>query len=93
MAKGAQIKVLDAAADQIIDGVMTEVAQDTARAEAERILAMRLEFFRAGLIQIGFAPSVDRDPGGRIVLTIDPDAWTAPIPGPLDPIHIAEDPE
>ena len=82
-----QADVLNAAAEQIIDNVLAQIEadnrQDLARVTAREQLVRRVNMFTEGLRQIGFTAISDSDPGGRLRITIDPDAWDGPIEGPL----------
>ncbi|MGI3170011.1 hypothetical protein ACRARG_12700 [Pseudooceanicola sp. C21-150M6] len=71
--------ILDTIATQVIDDVLDDARLLMLRGEARRRLADRVNQFKRGLEQIGFAPSVGSDPGGRLRITIDVDAWTAPV--------------
>lgn len=77
-----QKAVLDAAAEQIISDVLAEVTGAEARETARRRLMGRIEFFMTGMRQIGFSAWLDTEPGGLLKVTIDPNSWEAPIPGP-----------
>lgn len=59
--------------------------EERARIDARERLRGRIEGFCQGLTLLGFAPSVDRDPGGRLRITIDADAWEPPNLAPLAP--------
>lgn len=75
-------RILSDAFDQLLMQTSQELADEAllleARAAAKRRLEQRLTLFMTGLVQMGFSPSFDRGPGGRLTLTVDPDAWTLP---------------
>ena len=75
-----QANVLDAA---VLTQIEAENRQDLARITAREQLVRRVNMFTEGLRQIGFTAISDSDPGGRLRITIDPDAWDGPIEGPL----------
>lgn len=77
-----QKQVLDAAAGQILDGILADVAGAEARENALHQLFGRIELFRAGIAQSGYGAWLDTEPGGLIKITIDPNSWQPPIPGP-----------
>lgn len=81
-----QANALNAAAEQIIDNVLTQIEaenrQDLARVKAREQLVRRINLFTDGPRQIGFTAISDSDPGGRLRITIDPEAWDGPIAGP-----------
>lgn len=77
-----QKEAMDDAAGQILDGILADIIGAEAEEQARRQLLGRISFLLTGLKQIGFSAWLDTEPGGLIKITIDPNSWQPPIPGP-----------